>query len=121
MEAGALVSANGGVCCIDELTTMSNNDMASIHEAMEQQTISIAKAGLVSTLNSRCTIIAAINPVGGRFVDGEEIKMRLGGPLLSRFDVILFMKDIHDPQWDDLVSGHILQAATSPYNYISQA
>ncbi|XP_023246254.1 DNA helicase MCM9-like [Copidosoma floridanum] len=120
LEAGALVSANGGVCCIDELTTMSNNDMASIHEAMEQQTISIAKAGLVSTLNSRCTVIAAINPVGGRFVDGEEVKMRLGGPLLSRFDIILFLRDNHDPQWDELVSNHILQAAMVNNNYESQ-
>ena len=92
---------------------MSNNDMASIHEAMEQQTISIAKAGLVSTLNSRCTVVAAINPVGGRFVDGEEVRMRLGGPLLSRFDLILFLRDKHDPQWDELVSNHILQNAMS--------
>ncbi|XP_058800942.1 DNA helicase MCM9-like isoform X2 [Phymastichus coffea] len=120
LEAGALVSANGGVCCIDELTTMSTNDMASIHEAMEQQTISIAKAGLVSTLNSRCTVIAAINPVGGRFVDGEEVKMRLGGPLLSRFDLILFLRDIHDPQWDELVSSHILQAAMTGGDYHTQ-
>ncbi|XP_031784957.1 DNA helicase MCM9 [Nasonia vitripennis] len=120
LEAGALVSANGGVCCIDELTTMSTSDMASIHEAMEQQTISIAKAGLVSTLNSRCTVVAAINPVGGRFTDGEEVKMRLGGPLLSRFDLILFLRDRHDPQWDELVSNHILQAAMDTGDYESQ-
>ncbi|XP_014225691.1 DNA helicase MCM9-like [Trichogramma pretiosum] len=120
LEAGALVLANGGVCCIDELTTMSNNDMSSIHEAMEQQTISIAKAGLVSTLNSRCTVIAAINPIGGRFTDGEEVKMRLGGPLLSRFDLLLFLRDKHDPQWDDLVSNHILQAAMSTTEYFTQ-
>lgn len=94
--------------------------MASIHEAMEQQTISIAKAGLVSTLNSRCTVVAAINPVGGRFVDGEEAKMRLGGPLLSRFDLILFLRDLHDPQWDELVSTHILLAATSGGDFQSQ-
>ncbi|KAJ8683906.1 hypothetical protein QAD02_019698 [Eretmocerus hayati] len=120
LEAGALVSANGGVCCIDELTTMNSNDQASIHEAMEQQTISIAKAGLVSTLNSRCSVISAINPVGGRFVGGEEVKMRLGGPLLSRFDLILFIRDTLDPQWDELVSNHILQAAMSNGDYSSQ-
>lgn len=90
---------------------MTAHDMASIHEAMEQQTISIAKAGLLSTLSCRCTVIAAINPVGGRFVDGEEVKLRLGGPLLSRFDLILYIKDIHDPEWDRLVSSYILQAA----------
>lgn len=99
---------------------MSTSDMASIHEAMEQQTISIAKAGLVSTLNSRCTVVAAINPVGGRFTDGEEVKMRLGGPLLSRFDLILFLRDRHDPQWDELVSNHILQAAMDTGDYESQ-
>lgn len=120
LEAGALVLANGGVCCIDELTTMSAHDTTSIHEAMEQQTISIAKAGLLSTLNCRCTIIAAINPIGGKFVDGEEVKMRLGGPLLSRFDVILFLKDRHHPEWDELVATHILDAAMGNDNSHSQ-
>ena len=56
-------------------------------------------------------MVAAINPVGGRFVDGEEVKLRVGGPLLSRFDLILYLKDIHDPTWDELVSKHILHAA----------
>jgi DNA replicative helicase MCM subunit Mcm2 (Cdc46/Mcm family) len=119
LEAGALVAASGGVCCIDEFTTMSNNDMASIHEAMEQQTISIAKAGMISTLNSKCSVIAAINPVGGRFVDGEEVKMRLGGPLLSRFDLIIFLRDNRDEQWDELVSNHILENAMSNNKYES--
>ncbi|XP_035717705.1 DNA helicase MCM9-like isoform X1 [Vespa mandarinia] len=111
LEGGALVLADGGVCCIDEFNTMSSHDRACVHEAMEQQTISIAKAGLVSTLNSRCTVIAAINPDGGQFVDGEEWKTRLGNPLLSRFDLILLLKDNKNPEWDKMTSDHILKAA----------
>ncbi|XP_043257619.1 DNA helicase MCM9-like [Colletes gigas] len=111
LEAGALVLADGGVCCVDEFTTMSSQDRTSVHEAMEQQTISIAKAGLVSTLNSRCSVIAAINPNGGQFNDEEEWETNLGNPLLSRFDLILLLKDNRNPEWDKLTSDHILRAA----------
>ncbi|XP_015190524.1 PREDICTED: DNA helicase MCM9-like isoform X1 [Polistes dominula] len=111
LEGGALVLADGGVCCIDEFNTMSSHDRACVHEAMEQQTISIAKAGLVSTLNSRCTVIAAINPDGGTFIDGEEWKTRLGNPLLSRFDLILLLKDNKNQEWDKMASDHILRTA----------
>lgn len=111
LEAGALVLADGGVCCVDEFTTMSSEDRTSVHEAMEQQTISIAKAGLVSTLNSRCSVIAAINPVGGQFTDDEEWETNLGDPLLSRFDLILLLKDNRNAGWDRLTSDHILKAA----------
>ena len=90
---------------------MSSHDRACVHEAMEQQTISIAKAGLVSTLNSRCTMIAAINPVGGQFIEDAEYKTRLGNPLLSRFDLILLLKDSRNPDWDKMTSDHILKAA----------
>ncbi|KOC66574.1 DNA replication licensing factor MCM9 [Habropoda laboriosa] len=105
LEAGALVLADGGVCCVDEFTTMSSNDRTSVHEAMEQQTISIAKAGLVSTLNSRCTVIAAINPTGGQFTEDEEWETNLGDPLLSRFDLILLLKDNRNPEWDRLTDS----------------
>lgn len=81
-----------------------------MHEAMEQQTISIAKAGMVSTLNSRCSVIAAINPGGGHFT-GEEWTTSLGYPLLSRFDLILLLKDNRNPEWDKLASDHILKTA----------
>lgn len=103
--------ADGGVCCVDEFTTMNSQDRTSVHEAMEQQTISIAKAGLVSTLNSRCSVIAAINPSGGRFDDDEEWETKLGDPLVSRFDLILLLKDNRNEEWDKLTSDHILKAA----------
>ncbi|KZC07133.1 DNA replication licensing factor MCM9 [Dufourea novaeangliae] len=111
LEAGALVLADGGICCVDEFTTMSSQDRTSVHEAMEQQTISIAKAGLVSTLNSRCSVIAAINPNGGQFNDEQEWETNLGDALLSRFDLILLLKDSRNPVWDKLTSDHILRAA----------
>lgn len=111
MEAGALVLADGGVCCVDEFTTMNTNDRASLHEAMEQQTISIAKAGLVSSLNSRCSVVAATNPIGGKFIPGEEMKTRLGNPLLSRFDLILHLKDNKNDEWDQMTTSHILNTA----------
>lgn len=95
---------------MDEFTTMSSHDRTSVHEAMEQQTISIAKAGMVSTLNSRCSVIAAINPDGGCFM-GEEWKTCLGNPLLSRFDLILLLRDNRNPEWDEMTSAHILRAA----------
>lgn len=89
---------------------MSSHDRTSVHEAMEQQTISIAKAGMLTTLNSRCSVIAAINPDGGCFT-GEEWKTCLGNPLLSRFDLILLLKDTRNPEWDRMTSSHILKAA----------
>ncbi|KMQ93010.1 dna replication licensing factor mcm9 [Lasius niger] len=110
LEAGALVLADGGVCCVDEFTTMNSHDRTSVHEAMEQQTISIAKAGMLTTLNSRCSVIAAINPDGGCFT-GDEWKTCLGNPLLSRFDLILLLKDTRNPEWDRMTSSHILKAA----------
>ncbi|EFN88385.1 DNA replication licensing factor MCM9 [Harpegnathos saltator] len=118
LEAGALVLADGGVCCVDEFTTMSSHDRTSVHEAMEQQTISIAKAGIVSTLNSRCSVVAAINPNGGCFT-GDEWKTCLGNPLLSRFDLILLLRDNKNPEWDKMMSTHILKAACEDEENIS--
>jgi len=104
------VLADGGICCVDEFMTMNSHDRTSIHEAMEQQTISIAKAGMVTTLNSRCSVVAATNPPGGCFTDEEKWGI-LGNPLLSRFDLILLLKDTKNPVWDKMTSDHILKSA----------
>jgi len=110
LEAGALVLADGGMACIDEIDKMSSDDRSSVHEAMEQQTISIAKAGIVATLNARASILAAANPKLGRFDNykNELEQIDLPPSLLSRFDLIFIMKDIPNDSEDDKIASHIL-------------
>ncbi|CAJ0940741.1 unnamed protein product [Ranitomeya imitator] len=114
MEGGAMVLADGGVVCIDEFDKMREDDRVAIHEAMEQQTISIAKAGITTTLNSRCSVLAAANSVYGRWDDtkGEE-NIDFMPTILSRFDMIFIVKDEHNEQRDMILAKHVMNVHLS--------
>ena len=97
IEGGALVLADGGIVCIDEFDKMRPEDRVAIHEAMEQQTISVAKAGITTRLNSRTSILAAANPIHGRVSNSKDItdQIELQTTILSRFDCIFIVRDIN--------------------------
>jgi len=109
LEAGALVLADKGLACIDELDKMSEQDTSSLHEAMESQKISVAKAGITATLQCRCSLLAAANPKRGRF-DDTDIGGQINLPptLLSRFDMIFTIKDKPEKNSDKRITEHIL-------------
>jgi len=110
LEGGAMVLADGGVVCIDEFDKMRAEDRVAIHEAMEQQTISIAKAGITTILNARTSVLAAANPIFGRYDDmktpGENIDFQT--TILSRFDMIFIIKDDHSREKDEKMAKHVL-------------
>uniref|UniRef100_A0A7S0RHF6 DNA replication licensing factor MCM2 n=1 Tax=Pyramimonas obovata TaxID=1411642 RepID=A0A7S0RHF6_9CHLO len=110
LEGGALVLADKGVCLIDEFDKMNDQDRVSIHEAMEQQSISISKAGIVTTLQARCAVIAAANPVGGRYDSSRTFaeNVELTEPILSRFDVLCVVKDVVDPVMDERLARFVV-------------
>lgn len=111
LEAGALVLANQGIACIDELDKMSDEDRSAMHEALEQQTITVAKANIQATLRSETTVLAAANPKFGRFDPYEVLGKQINLPpaLISRFDLIFPVRDIPDNEKDDRIADFILK------------
>jgi DNA replication licensing factor MCM2 len=112
LEGGALVLADKGVCLIDEFDKMNEQDRTSIHEAMEQQSISVSKAGIITTLQARCSVIAAANPIGGVYRPNFNFNdnVDLTDPILSRFDVLSVIRDEVNEDEDDLLATFVINS-----------
>jgi replicative DNA helicase Mcm len=111
LEAGAVVLGDQGLVCIDEFDKIKPEDRSALHEVMEQQTCSVAKGGIVATLNARTSILAAANPMYGKYDPYKNIteNVNLPVPLLTRFDLIFIVRDIPEREKDNLVASHILE------------
>ncbi len=111
LEAGALVLANRGICCIDEMDKMSAEDRGAMHEGMEQQTVTISKANIQATLRAETSVLAAANPKFGRFDPYEPIVNQIDLPatLINRFDLIFPIRDVPDVKFDEKIAKHMLE------------
>ena len=112
LKAGVMVSADGGLCAIDEFDKMKPDDRSLMHDAMATQVVHINKGGISAHLNTRCSVLAAANPVHGHFARGEDIQKQVNipSPLLSRFDLTWLITDEVDPFLDRKIAGHIMGA-----------
>lgn len=115
LEAGAIVLADQGICAIDEFDKMTNIDRQALHEAMEQQTVSVAKGGIVVTLNARTSILSAANPLLGKYDPYKNLSenINLPSPLLTRFDLIFVIRDVPERVIDEQIASHIMAIRSS--------